>query len=753
MIAPTLLALALSLPAAPTDGWDTFVQTAAREHGDFGRRCAEFLAAHRPAQDAGLDAEFLLRNLRLALEAREAFPWCRDLPEERFLNDVLPYAVLDETREDWRETILPMAREIVADCATSSEAAMALNRNFFNRVNVHYNTGRKKPNQSPSESIEQGRATCTGLSILFVDACRAVGVPARVAGTALWTNKRGNHTWVEVWDQEWMFAGADEPSKKGFNHGWFVSDASKGIADDWRHAIWASSWEKGDDHFPMVWDLENHDVGAENVTARYNALRKDDAAAVVKVHVRVFERAGGERLVVDLELLDATGAVVAAAATKAGTADMNDMATFELAPKHKYVLRMRHGDVERSVELRMKKGDTEVTRDFVWDQLDQGSAAIRMVASWLALLPEERHLSVPGVALTAEEASGVVDMVFEARAEELRTTRDAEHAGSITLGDATMPFESRTFGDAPETGRSLWISMHGGGGAPARVNDQQWRNQIGLYEPAEGIYVAPRAPTDTWNLWHQGHVDDLFDRLIENFVAFEGVDPDRVYLMGYSAGGDGVYQLGPRMADRFAAAAMMAGHPNDASPLGLRNLPFMIFMGGKDAAYKRNEVAAAWGERLAALREADAGGYDHLVTIYEGLGHWMDRRDRAALPWMAARTRDPWPKRVVWRQSPRTHERFYWLATPKGAAVGGAVVRAEVAGQTIALETEGAGALTLRLSDALVDLDRPIVVTRDGTTVFEGTVTRSVDAIFRSILDRADPRSAATAEISLPASP
>ena len=42
-------------------------------------------------------------------------------------------------------------------------------------------------------------------------------------------------------------------------------------------------------------------------------------------------------------------------------------------------------------------------------------------------------------------------------------------------------------------------------------------------------------------------------------IAFYGVDSDRVYLMGYSAGGDGVYQVAPRMADRFAAAAMMAG--------------------------------------------------------------------------------------------------------------------------------------------------------------------------------------------------
>ena len=132
-----------------------------------------------------------------------------------------------------------------------------------------------------------------------------------------------------------------------------------------------------------------------------------------------------------------------------------------------------------------------------------------------------------------------------------------------------------------------------------RVNDQQWRNQIKLYTLEEGIYIAPRAPTDTWNLWHQGHIDDLFDRLIETFIATEGVDPNRVYLLGYSAGGDGVYQLAPRMADRFAAASMMAGHPNNANPTSLRNLPFAIFMGGEDKRVQPQHRGPRLGRSVA----------------------------------------------------------------------------------------------------------------------------------------------------------
>ena len=76
-------------------------------------------------------------------------------------------------------------------------------------------------------------------------------------------------------------------------------------------------------------------------------------------------------------------------------------------------------------------------------------------------------------------------------------------------------------------------------------------------------------------------------------------------MLSSSAGGDGVYQLAPRMADRFAAAAMMAGHPNETKPLGLRNLPFAVLMGGDDAAYDRNKKAEEWKQALADLRADD----------------------------------------------------------------------------------------------------------------------------------------------------
>jgi len=370
--------------------------------------------------------------------------------------------------------------------------------------------------------------------------------------------------------------------------------------------------------------------------------------------------------------------------------------------------------------------------------------------AWLAKAAGERG-AVPEVGLSKELAETALKALADEALAALKVERAAEiEAKSITLDGKTMRWLEKTFGEAAEGKRSLWISMHGGGGAPAQVNDQQWQNQIRLYQPEEGIYVAPRAPTDTWNLWHEGHIDPLFVRLIEGMVATRGVDPDRVYLMGYSAGGDGVWQLAPRMADRFAAASMMAGHPNEAKLLGVRNLPFAIFMGGDDAAYDRNKIAAAKGEEIKALQEKDPGGYEHLVKIYPGMGHWMELKDAESVPWMAKHTRNAWPKKVVWYQDDVTHDRFYWLEIPAGSAKKDATITATVDKQTITLEGDVPAGMTVHLTDALVDLDQPVAVVVNGKSVFEGKVLRTIGAMVSSLKTRSDVRLTPTASVKLP---
>lgn len=356
-------------------------------------------------------------------------------------------------------------------------------------------------------------------------------------------------------------------------------------------------------------------------------------------------------------------------------------------------------------------------------------------------------------ALTRDDANAAADLIRGFTMHELRADRAEEMKEKVVvMGDLSMPFFYRKSGDKPKTGRSLYISMHGGGGVAARVNDQQWENQKRLYQLQEGIYLAPRAATNTWDLWHQGHIDGFLARLITNLVVFEGVDPDRVFLMGYSAGGDGVYQLAPRMADQLAAASMMAGHPNETSPLGLRNLPFAIHVGEKDAGYGRNDRARDWKSKLAELQKSDGDGYTHFVKLHTGKGHWMGLRDAEAIPWMAKFRRNRHPQRIVWKQDNVVHDRFYWLAvSPRDVKPRGEIV-ATRNGQAIQIEKADATRVSLLLNDEFVKLDEEIVVAIGERELFRGVVPRTIRSLVKTIRDRGGLSVAFSArlEIALP---
>jgi predicted esterase len=713
--------------AAPTDD---FIAHAAGKHGEFGEKAARFLVEHMPEADkAGLTAGFLIENLDLALKARATFPWAKDVPEEIFLNDVLPYAVFDEPRDPWRAEFMEKAGPLVKDAKTATEAAQILNRDFFKLINTHYHIERERTNQSPAESMRQGRATCTGLAIILVDACRAVGIPARAAGTPMWWNNSGNHTWVEIWDKNWHFTGADEYKEKGLNHAWFIQHAAKADTEDPLYSIYATSWKRDGGFFPLVWSPRSRSVAGVNVTGRY-AVKT--APVIITIGVRFFE--GDGRVVRKGSLTTAAGFVLSSFETKAGTADLNDTPRLVVTPGKSYRLRF---EID---------GKPMETASFTIGKDRRDIHDVR--SSDLSPVPDFTDENAP---LSKDLAARAIAFTYETMVAAQKESRAAELAAkSITHGDKTMRWLEKTYGEAPPDGRSLWISMHGGGEAPTRINDQQWQNQIRLYRPEEGIYLAPRAPTDKWNLWHQEHIDPMFARLIESMVALRGVNPDKIHLMGYSAGGDGVWQLAPRMADRFAAAAMMAGHPNEASLLGLRNLPFAIFVGENDRGVNRNKVCAEKSAAIAELHKADPGGYVHLSRIYPGLGHWMNLKDAEAVPWMAKFTRKTWPEKIVWFQDDVTHDRFYWLRLPDGTAKKGQKITAQVDGRVIRIDGDVPPGIKVLQSDELLDLDEPVELSINGQPAREFKPVRTLKTIREALAERLDPAATPSAVIVCP---
>jgi poly(3-hydroxybutyrate) depolymerase/transglutaminase-like putative cysteine protease len=712
----------------------------------------EWLIAHMPEADLRtIKGAFLVEDAQQGLDAWQSSPWRAQVSEEIFRDAILPYASVDESREAWRARLRGIALPLVGDRTDLAAAATAINRGLWPVVKVQYSTKRRKANQSPSESMETGLASCTGLSILLIDACRSVGIPARFVGVPMWMDGSGNHSWVEIWDgSAWRFTGAAEATGESLDQGWFTARAAEQRSDDPKHGIYAVTWQPSPLAFPMVWNAAGPISRARDVTDRYRGLGTATPSDRVRVYISVVR--DGQRTAESAVVTDSAGRELGRGTTKDERFDANDHLSVLAIPGSTFTITINGG--EASMTTTASKDPT--TARFVLAKRTPVPGALRGDDGPATTRPSTAAKGPSGKAVTKAAAEKLEGSLWKAYAAKNTKSAKAElESGAITADGVTMPIWFTINGDKPEGGRSLWISMHGGGGAPKEVNDQQWQNQKRLYDfpekgfvAGEGVYVAPRAPTDTWNLWHQGHIDALFAKLIRDMILVHDVNPDRVYITGYSAGGDGTYQLAPRMADWFAGAGMMAGHPNETQPDGLRNLAFTLHMGGNDGNFNRNGIARDWAVKLDELAAKDPGGYPHFVKVHEGKGHWMDRADAEGIVWMAKHARVDRPTKIVWLQDDVTHDRFYWLKVSQPKA--GSRVVASRAGNTITIESwRDLDGLTVRLDDAMVNLDQPVVIRTPDAVLFQGPVSRSRKVMEATLAERGDPKGIYTAEVTV----
>ncbi|PTN07898.1 transglutaminase family protein [Mangrovibacterium marinum] len=238
-----------------------------------------FLIAYMPQRDLdSLTADFLLENTRIAYQARQQYAWAQALPDSVFFNEVLPYAILNERRDNWRQQFYDLFAPRVAACTDIQAAIDSVSKDINKVLKTEYNVKRRKVDQSPFESLEQGMATCTGLSILMVDAFRSVGIPARLVGIPNWTTKEGNHNWVEVMvDGQWKATEYYAPEK--LDTGWFIADAGKANPDDPDYSIYASSFKPAQTWFRLIWDYNIRYVHANNVTKRYIEVYQEQMKA------------------------------------------------------------------------------------------------------------------------------------------------------------------------------------------------------------------------------------------------------------------------------------------------------------------------------------------------------------------------------------------------------------------------------------------------------------------------------------------
>ena len=121
----------------------------------------------------------------------------------------------------------------------------------------------------------------------------------------------------------------------------------------------------------------------------------------------------------------------------------------------------------------------------------------------------------------------------------------------------------------------LILYLHGrGGGENLTLSDFQAYG-IGQYASENDdfpfIVVAPLIPDDSD--WHINAVDSVLKYIISNYK----VDISRVYLTGYSLGGQGTYWLASKHPEKFAAISPVAGWATADIACSLIDLPIWIF--------------------------------------------------------------------------------------------------------------------------------------------------------------------------------
>jgi len=226
------------------------------------------------------------------------------------------------------------------------------------------------------------------------------------------------------------------------------------------------------------------------------------------------------------------------------------------------------------------------------------------------------------------------------------------------------------------------------------------------------------------------------------------VDPDRVFVTGHSMGGHAAWDLALSHPLRFAGAVPVIGSH---------------FAFGE--RYRENAAATAiycvdgehdfaWPERnrdhtVAMQRE----GWDVTYSEYPTRGHEGFGEERPWLAvWLRARRRDPDRPELDQRIGRATDARRGWLRidrfaidlpehAPTGRVGRDAVarVRAEVRDRDeVRLDVRGAAALTVFLSDRLLDLDGEVTVRLGRRVVFRGRVARSAGHMLRDWLAHGD---------------
>ena len=157
----------------------------------------------------------------------------------------------------------------------------------------------------------------------------------------------------------------------------------------------------------------------------------------------------------------------------------------------------------------------------------------------------------------------------------------------------------------------LLIFLHGSGGRgddPRMLRDiaTRFANPNGSETPA--VILMPQCRSQC--RWRSEDVHDFLTAAKRNY----NVDPQRIYLVGFSMGGYGTWETASEYPELFAAIVPMAGGGDCENAANLVNVPTWAFHGQQD----QSVPVSGSVDMVEAIR---AEGGSAKLTLYPEIGH------------------------------------------------------------------------------------------------------------------------------------
>jgi hypothetical protein len=225
------------------------------------------------------------------------------------------------------------------------------------------------------------------------------------------------------------------------------------------------------------------------------------------------------------------------------------------------------------------------------------------------------------------------------------------------------------------------------------------------------------------------------------------INPDRIVSTGISLGSNFSIGYGAAHPDWFSAIVPVSTEGDSREYLlrNLKSVPVYVLEGSQDQNIRGVGGPRALADILSSFaydltyREFGDRAHEGFQEHYADVLRWLDSRPRDVAPREVLRV----PHEAIMPVSRRVH----WVE----ADTRQALIHARVTAPTrIDLTVRWARSVTLFLSDALVDLDRPLSIHVNGVRVFAEAVPRSMRTALEEVRRLGDERRVYAARITVP---